>query len=73
MSAKLLPFRSAAALSCDRLKRAETQGDAMHTHAQVSGFWLDRLIATGDPEDTVSMLHRQQSWLAMMQDRLVGG
>lgn len=45
----------------------------MHTHAQVSGFWLDRLIATGDPEDTVSMLHRQQSWLAMMQDRLAGG
>jgi len=34
------------------------------------GFWLDRLIDDGDDSDVVTMLHRQQSWLNMMQDRL---
>ena len=44
--------------------------DWMETHSRVMGFWLDRLIAEGDESEMVSMLHRQQSWLEMMQVRL---
>ena len=44
--------------------------DWMDTHRKVLGLWLDELIAKGDPDDLVSMIHRQQSWLAMMQDRV---
>jgi len=44
--------------------------DWMETHSRIMGFWLDRLIAEGDESDIVSMLHRQQSWLDMMQMHL---
>lgn len=44
--------------------------DWMETHSRIMGFWLDRLIEDGDDGEVVTMLHRQQSWLNMMQDRL---
>ena len=44
--------------------------DWMETHSRIMGFWLDRLIDDGDEGDVVTMLHQQQSWLNMMQDRL---
>ncbi|CUS55629.1 hypothetical protein MGWOODY_Hyp951 [hydrothermal vent metagenome] len=53
--------------------RHEALRDWMETHTRILGFWMDRLIEDGDSEDIVSMLHRQQSWLAMMQGRLVRG
>jgi hypothetical protein len=46
--------------------RHEALRDWMETHTRILGFWMDRLIEDGDSEDIVSMLHRQQSWLAMM-------
>jgi len=73
MSAKLLPFQSVSEPLAATGTRHEVLRDWMETHTRILGFWMDRLIEDGDSEDIVSMLHRQQSWLAMMQDRLVGG
>ncbi|MEQ3648909.1 hypothetical protein [Hyphomonas sp.] len=73
MSAKLLKFQTAAQSELTEGMRHEALRDWMETHTRILGFWMDRLIEDGDSEDIVSMLHRQQSWLAMMQDRLVGG
>jgi hypothetical protein len=73
MSAKLLRFQAAAEPEMAEGMRHEALRDWMETHTRILGFWMDRLIEDGDSEDIVSMLHRQQSWLAMMQDRLVGG
>ncbi|MAN67508.1 hypothetical protein [Hyphomonas sp.] len=73
MSAKLLKFQAAAQSELAEGMRHEALRDWMETHTRILGFWMDRLIEDGDSEDIVSMLHRQQSWLAMMQDRLVGG
>jgi len=73
MSAKLLKFQAAAQSELAERMRHEALRDWMETHTRILGFWMDRLIEDGDSEDIVSMLHRQQSWLAMMQDRLVGG
>tara|TARA_R100000365_G_C2745722_1_gene74702 strand:- start:942 stop:1106 length:165 start_codon:yes stop_codon:yes gene_type:complete len=47
--------------------------DFMERHTQVSSVAIDGLLESGDPDDVISMLHRQQSWLAMMQDRLTRG
>ena len=42
----------------------------METHQRIMGFWLDRLIEDGDDCEFVTMLHRQQSWLGMMLERV---
>ena len=42
----------------------------METHQRIIGFWLDRLIEDGDDGEFVTMLHRQQSWLGMMLERV---
>lgn len=47
--------------------------DWMETQASVLGFWLDRLIEQGDPDDLISLVHRQQAWLAMMRARVGQG
>ena len=73
MSAELLRFPATAQTAMPEGMRHEALRDWMETHTRILGFWMDRLIEDGDSEDIVSMLHRQQSWLAMMQDRLVGG
>lgn len=73
MSAELLRFPATAQTEMPEGMRHEALRDWMETHTRILGFWMDRLIEDGDSEDIVSMLHRQQSWLAMMQDRLVGG
>ncbi|MDX1294281.1 MAG: hypothetical protein R3265_15810 [Hyphomonas sp.] len=73
MSAKLLRFEAVSQPEMAEGARHEALRDWMETHTRILGFWMDRLIEDGDSEDIVSMLHRQQSWLAMMQDRLVRG
>jgi len=66
MSAELLRFPAAAQTEMPEGMRHEALRDWMETHTRILGFWMDRLIEDGDSEDIVSMLHRQQSWLAMM-------
>lgn len=44
--------------------------DWIDTQAGVLGLWLDRLIEQGDPDDLVSLVHRQQVWLELMRGRL---
>jgi hypothetical protein len=44
--------------------------DWIDTQSVVLGLWLDRLIEQGDPDDLVSLVHRQQAWLEMMRDRV---
>lgn len=72
MTAKVLkypPMCEARELPC----RHGVLADWMETHTRILGFWMDRLIEDGDSEDLVSMLHRQHTWLALMQDRLGRG
>ena len=66
MSAELLRFPATAQTAMPEGMRHEALRDWMETHTRSLGFWMDRLIEDGDSEDIVSMLHRQQSWLAMM-------
>ncbi len=47
--------------------------DWIDSQANVLGLWLDRLIEQGDPEDLISMVHRQQAWLEMLRTRMVRG
>ncbi|KCZ52598.1 hypothetical protein HY29_04780 [Hyphomonas beringensis] len=72
MSAKLLTFQPRQTERSDAMKRQSPQ-DFMQRHMQVSSVAIDGLLESGDPDDVISMLHRQQSWLAMMQDRLAKG
>ena len=72
MSAKLLRFEADPSKGSDAMKR-DLPRDLTETHSRVPGFWMDRLLEVGDSEDIVSMLHRRQSWLAMLQDRLARG
>ncbi|WP_158535331.1 hypothetical protein [Hyphomonas pacifica] len=51
----------------------QSMQDFTQRHTQVSRVAIDGLLESGDPDDVISMLHRQQSWLAMMQDRLTRG
>ncbi len=44
--------------------------DWMETQTRVMGFWLDRLIETDPESDLITMLHRQQSWMSLMQTRV---
>lgn len=44
--------------------------DWIDTQAGVLGLWLDRLIEQGDPDDLVSLVHRQQVWLELMRGRM---
>lgn len=44
--------------------------DWVESQASVTRIWLDQLIAEGDPEDLVSLVHRQAAWLDLMRERL---
>lgn len=44
--------------------------DWVESQACVTRIWLDQLIAEGDPDDLVSLIHRQSAWLDMMRERL---
>ncbi len=44
--------------------------DWVDSQARVTRIWLDELIAEGDPQDLVSLIHRQAAWLDMMKVRL---
>lgn len=45
--------------------------DWIDSQANVLGLWLDRLIEQGDPDDLVSMVHRQQAWLELLRTRMI--
>lgn len=44
--------------------------DWLGSQAQILDLWLDRLIAEGDPDDLISMIHRHQVWLSLISDRM---
>lgn len=44
--------------------------DWLDSQTCILGLWLDRLIAQGDPDDLISMIHRQQAWLELMRQRV---
>lgn len=44
--------------------------DWLDSQTHVLSLWLDRLIAQGDPDDLISMIHRQQAWLELMRERV---
>lgn len=47
--------------------------DWVETQACVLGLWLDRLIEEGDPDDLITLVHRQQAWLRLMREHLSSG
>ena len=65
------PFAPLDAVSSPAVK-AGPLGDWIDSQANVLGLWLDRLIEAGDPEDLVSLVHRQQAWLQLMRERCSG-
>lgn len=46
--------------------------DWIESQAKVTRIWLDQLIAEGDPDDMISLIHRQAAWLDMMRSRIAG-
>jgi hypothetical protein len=42
----------------------------IESQCSVTQVWLDRLIAAGDPDDMVSLIHRQAAWLQLVRERL---
>lgn len=44
--------------------------DWVESQSRVTRIWLDELIAEGDPNDLVSVIHRQAAWLELMRVRL---
>lgn len=75
MSAKLLKWTgNTLAKAGDDSNRSEAThaaiSDWMETQTRVMGFWLDRLIETDPDSDLITMLHRQQAWMSLMQDRV---
>lgn len=75
MSAKLLKWtgNSLAEQGCNEGQAQRTHAalsDWMETQTRVMGFWLDRLIETDPESDLITMLHRQQTWMSLMQDRV---
>ncbi len=47
---------------------SQVEGPAGHCAIASSlGFWLDGLIAEGDPDDVMSLLHRQAAWRGLLQ------
>jgi hypothetical protein len=45
--------------------------DWIDSQASVTRIWLDQLIAEGDPQDMVTLIHKQAAWLDLMRSRLV--
>lgn len=43
--------------------------DWLDSQRLVMSIWLDRLIAEGDPQDLISLIHRQAAWLDLMKNR----
>lgn len=44
--------------------------DWIDSQSKVTRIWLDELIAEGDPNDMISLIHRQAAWLDLMRSRL---
>lgn len=44
--------------------------DWLDSQRAVVTIWLDRLIAEGDPDDLISLVHRQAAWLDLMTKKI---
>lgn len=64
------PARAGIAASEGGCRRDQRLLDWVESQASVTRIWLDQLIAEGDPEDLVSLIHRQAAWLDLMRSRL---
>ncbi|MFN7055812.1 hypothetical protein [Hyphomonas sp.] len=42
------------------------EGQVSEPQGLLKDLWLDRLIAEGDPGDTISLLHRQAAWRGLL-------
>lgn len=55
------------------LEACPTKSDSLQNWIDSQRFimsvWLDRLIAEGDPNDLISLIHRQAAWLELMKNR----
>ncbi|MEQ9316380.1 MAG: hypothetical protein RLN72_11060 [Henriciella sp.] len=69
--------------SCNKISRSGETADRLSDDQQrllawvesqcgVTQLWLDQLVASGDPGDLVSLIHRQAAWLELVRDRLGG-
>lgn len=61
-----------ASRPCGRALAAEQVNllEWLESQCSVTRVWLDRLIAEGDPDDMVSVIHRQAAWLDLVRERL---
>ncbi len=44
--------------------------DWVESQSRVTRIWMDQLIAEGDPNDLVSVIHKRAAWLDLMHQRL---
>lgn len=77
MSAKLLTWTgsTAATIAAKDVTATASQqalSNWMETQTRVMGFWLDRLLEDDADSELITMIHRHQSWMAMMQHRMSG-
>ena len=62
---KALPsYRSSSVSSHAEVPMAGLCGQAANDHGP--GLFLDGLIANGDPDDLISLLHRQAAWRGLL-------
>lgn len=62
--------RAATIAGQGRCGRDQRLLDWVESQASVTRIWLDQLIAEGDPQDLISLIHRQAAWLDLMRSRL---
>ncbi|MBR9835385.1 MAG: hypothetical protein GYB42_09380 [Alphaproteobacteria bacterium] len=68
MAKSHLKLAGGGQLSCQLSQRSDRAlRDWLDSQRAVMTLWLDRLIAEGDPDDLVSLLHRQAAWLDLMK------
>ncbi len=58
------PYRSSSVSSHAEVHPAQLCGQAVNDHGP--GLFLDSLIADGDPDDLISLLHRQAAWRGLL-------
>jgi len=71
MMAARLQLAGGGELSCQTGQHASNSlGDWLDSQCAVMTIWLDRLIAEGDPDDVISLLHRHAAWLDLMRGQI---
>lgn len=58
------PYRSSSVSSHAEVHTAQLCGQPANGHGP--GLFLDSLIADGDPDDLISLLHRQAAWRGLL-------